>query len=122
MELSHLLFADDTLIFCEASKDQLLHLHWVLMWFEAISRLKINFEKNELISFGRIPIMEELVDILGCKVESLPSKYLRLPLGVTFKLTIVWDLVGEDAKKAHKVEETIPVERGTLNSYQKYLV
>ena len=34
---------------------------------------KINLEKSELISVGRVPIMEELVDILGCKVGSLPS-------------------------------------------------
>ena len=85
------------------------------MWFEVISRLKINLEKSELISIGKVPIMEDLVDILGCKVGSLPSKYLGLPLGV--------GLGGrDDAKKARKMEETIPVQGGTLNSFQKYLV
>ena len=95
VEVSHLLFADDALIFCETSKDQLLHLHWVLMWFKAISGLKINLEKGELISTGRVPIMEELADILGCKMGLLPSKYLGLPLGSTFKSTTMWDLVEE---------------------------
>ena len=41
VEVSHLLFTDDTLIFCRASKDQMTHLCWLLMWFEAISGLKI---------------------------------------------------------------------------------
>ena len=95
VEVSHLLFVEDTLIICEASKDQLLHLHWVLMWFEVISKLKINLEKSELILVGRVPIMEELADILGCKMGLLPSKYLGLPLGSTFKSTTMWDLVEE---------------------------
>ena len=65
------------------------------MWFKAISGLKINLEKGELISTGRVPIMEELADILGCKMGLLPSKYLGLPLGSTFKSTTMWDLVEE---------------------------
>ena len=65
------------------------------MWFEAISGLKINLAKSELILVKRVPIIEELVDILRCKLQALPSKYLGLPFGATFKLTIVWDLVEE---------------------------
>ena len=37
--ISHLLYADDTLIFCEASQEQVVYLGWTLMWFGAISRL-----------------------------------------------------------------------------------
>ena len=47
--ISHLLFADDTMEFCEALEDQMLYLSWVLFWFEASLGLKINLEKSELI-------------------------------------------------------------------------
>ena len=123
VEVSHLLFVEDTLIICEASKDQLLHLHWVLMWFEVISKLKINLEKSELILVGRVPIMEELVDILRCKVGLLPSNYLGLPLGSIFKLTTMWDLVRMQRKLARWKKQYLSKKGGWgFNSYQKYLV
>ena len=34
--VSDLLFADDTLIFCDADAVQLQYLSWTFMWFEAI--------------------------------------------------------------------------------------
>ena len=45
MNISHLLFADDTLVFCEASEEQMTYLSLLLMWSEVISRLKINLDK-----------------------------------------------------------------------------
>jgi hypothetical protein len=39
---SHLLFADDTLIFSDANSKQLRHLRYIFLCFEAVSGLKIN--------------------------------------------------------------------------------
>ena len=47
--VSRLLFADDTLIFCDADLDQLLILHMVLIWFKASFGLKINLGKSKLV-------------------------------------------------------------------------
>lgn len=47
--MSDLLFANTTLVFCEAMQIQMIHLSWLFMWFKDISRLKIILEKSELI-------------------------------------------------------------------------
>jgi len=36
INISHLLFADDTLVFCGASSDHLLYLSMLLLSFEAV--------------------------------------------------------------------------------------
>lgn len=43
---SHLLFMDDTIIFCAAFEEQVTFLCCLLMWFEAIIGLKINLKKK----------------------------------------------------------------------------
>ena len=93
--ISHLLFADDMLVFCEESLDWMTYLSWLLMWFEACLGLKINLEKSELIPVGRVHDIEDLTLELGCKVGGLPSWYLGLPLGASFKSVAVWDGVEE---------------------------
>ena len=34
--ISHLLFADDTIVFYEAKKEDMTYLSWILCWFEAV--------------------------------------------------------------------------------------
>ncbi|WJZ85301.1 hypothetical protein VitviT2T_004846 [Vitis vinifera] len=95
VQISHLLFADDTLVFCKASQDHLTYLSWLLMWFEVVSGLRINLEKSELIPVGRVENIDDLALDFVCKVGSLSSTYLSFPLGAPFKSVIVWDGVEE---------------------------
>ena len=97
--LSHLLFTDDTVVFCEASEDRSLHLSWVLFWFEVSSRLKINLDKSALIPMGAVENVNALATELGCRTGSLPSTYLRLPLGAPHKSVAVWDSIEERMHK-----------------------
>ena len=83
-DLRHLLFADDTPLFCKANSEQLRYLSWVFLWFEAISRLKVNRDKSEAIPVRRVDSLENIVLILGCKIGKLPFSYLGLPLDAPF--------------------------------------
>lgn len=52
VEISQLLFAYDTLVFCEPPLNQLTSLSWLLIWFEVMSGLRVYLEKSELIPMG----------------------------------------------------------------------
>ena len=99
MSVSHLLFAGDTIIFCEARKEQLTALSWILAWFEASSDLRINLAKSVLIPVGEVEEIEELAVELGCRVGSLPIVYLRLPFGAHHKAISIWDGVEEKIRR-----------------------
>ncbi|RVW70288.1 LINE-1 retrotransposable element ORF2 protein [Vitis vinifera] len=99
LNISHLFFADDTIVFCEASKEQVSHLSWILFWFEAASGLRINLAKSEIIPVGEVEDTLELAAELGCRVGSLPSHYLGLPLGVPNRATSMWDGVEERIRR-----------------------
>ena len=97
--VSHLLFADDTLIFCDANIDHLLILRLVLIWFEVVFGLKVNLGKSELVAVGAVPNMDLLVAVLGCKQGFLPLKYLGLPLGAKFKDKSIWNPILEKMER-----------------------
>ena len=97
--ISHLLYADDTIIFCESNSEQLMCLRWTLMWFEAFSGLKINLNKSVIIPLGRVDNVEMLAAELGCGVGSLPTTYLGLPLGAPHRAMGIWDSMEERFRK-----------------------
>ena len=98
-DLLHLLFVDDTLIFCNVNSENLRYLSWVFLWFEVIFGLKVNRDKSKVIPVGSIESLKEGVSVMGCKVGKLPTSYLGLPLGASFKSSRVWDVVEERFRK-----------------------
>ena len=95
LQVTHLLFANDTLVLCDADLGQILFLHLVLLWLEVVSRLKINMGKSELVPVDvvpniavrvdAVPNIAIRVDVLGCKQSSFPMKYLGLSLSANVK-------------------------------------
>ena len=112
IQISHLLFVDDTLVFCEASLNQITFLSWLLIWFETCSGFRINLEKSELILIGWVENINDLALKLGCKVGGVPSHYLGLPLEAPFKYVIVWDGVEERFRKRLAMWETQYISKG----------
>ena len=99
LQVTHLLFVDNTLVLCDANLGQILFLWLVLFWFEVVSELKINMGKSELVPVGVVPNIADMVDVLGCKQGSFPMKYLGLLLGANVKDSSIWNLILEKMKR-----------------------
>jgi hypothetical protein len=97
--VSHLLFADHTIVFCDADPEQLLHLRMVLSCFEVVTGLGVNMAKSELVPVGQVLNLSLLADILCCRIGSLPMSYLGLPLGASFKASSVWNPILEKVER-----------------------
>ena len=52
IRISHLLFTDDTILFCDASREQILSIRLVLTCFQAFTGLKVNVGKSKLSLLG----------------------------------------------------------------------
>ena len=64
--VSHLLFADDTNLFCDADEEQILHVRMLLLCFQAVTGLKVNALKSEVVPIGEVPNIHVLAETLGC--------------------------------------------------------
>ena len=85
VNISHLLFEDDTLVFCGANPDHFCYLRVLFLSFEVVFGLKVNLAKSILVPVGNVDNVDVLAGILGCWTSSSPLKYLGLPLGVCYK-------------------------------------
>ncbi|XP_042939459.1 uncharacterized protein LOC122274487 [Carya illinoinensis] len=99
INISHLLFADDTLIMCEADQRQVQALKALLFCFEAVFGLKVNLDKLELVPIGLVPNTRLLAKTLGCKIASFLMTYLGLPLGSASRASSIWDTVIEKIER-----------------------
>ena len=93
--VSHLLFADDTILFCDAEVEQVLHVRLVLLCFQAVTSLKVNVVKSETVPIGEVNNVHVLAEILGRTVGALPMTYLGMPLGASHKSPSIWNPILE---------------------------
>lgn len=91
MMVSHLQFAADTLIMCKASEEQVKYLRCVIKCFEVVFGLKVNLLKSRMYRVGSMDQIDKLAECLGCSVGHLPTTYLGLPLGVSYKSIVYWN-------------------------------
>ncbi|GMP83957.1 hypothetical protein CsSME_00037684 [Camellia sinensis var. sinensis] len=100
INISHLQFADDTIIFCETEWPEVLIVKRILKCFEIISGLRINFHKSVICGIG-IPddIVQTFASRLNCTYQKLPLKYLGMPLGANPSRRVTSKPVVEKFKK-----------------------
>lgn len=90
-QISHLLFADDCIIFCRATMDEANRVSKVLKDYEDVSGQKLNKEKTSLF-FSKNTKREnkdEIKNLFGAQVIQQHEKYIGLP-----------PMVGREKKKA----------------------
>lgn len=99
--ISHLQLANDTLIFCGENEDHIRNVKAILLCFEVVSGLEINFLKSELIGIIRTEKSKLLqyAEILGCKAGDLPASYLGLPLCLGPVSKSMWNPVVERVER-----------------------
>nr|XP_016470546.1 PREDICTED: uncharacterized protein LOC107792821 [Nicotiana tabacum] len=74
LEITHLLYADDSLVFCDAKEEQVYTI-------------------NEVTNIQR------LAGVLGCQVRNLPTTYLWMPLRAKNRSQELWNEVLERCEK-----------------------
>jgi hypothetical protein len=79
--LSIFQYADDTILFMDHDLEKAMNLKLLLIAFEELSDLKINFHKSEVFCFGEAKDNESQYEqLFGCKKGSFPFKYLGIPM------------------------------------------
>lgn len=79
--ISHLQYADGTLLIREACHENLWVMKTVLRCFELVSGLKVNFFKSSLLGVNvSSTFLSTGADFLNCKVGKVPFCYLGLPV------------------------------------------
>jgi hypothetical protein len=59
----------------------------------------VNLGKSELVAIAEVGNIGNLTAYLGCRVASIPMKYLGLPLGAAYKDTSMWNGVTEQMER-----------------------
>ncbi|KAE8790032.1 hypothetical protein D1007_35712 [Hordeum vulgare] len=100
--VSHLQYADNTMIMVSGSDFDITNLKFLFLCFEEMSGLKINSDKSEVVVRGFSEAEQHrIADNLNCKLASFPVSYLGMPLAESRVLVSGFDLlVGQVTSRA----------------------
>jgi hypothetical protein len=77
----NLQYVDDTLLFMKHDLNAACHLKWLMLCFEKLSGMKINYNKSDMTAINlEEDETQDYVKIFCCKVSLFPFKYLGVPL------------------------------------------
>ena len=94
--MSHLQFADDTILFANFSEEELQTLKSLLLVFGQVFGLKVNLDKSNFFCINLDQNhLSRLALMLDCKALDWPILYLGLPLGGNPIACKFWDSVIE---------------------------
>lgn len=77
----------------------LQYIRVMLVVFEAVSGLKVNWRKSNISPIKEVSSIQTLAGMLGCRVDKLPTVYLGMPLGNRHKDVEIWNSIIEKTMK-----------------------
>lgn len=110
-KITHLQYADDTIIFCPPNMSYLHHIKKALILFQLASGLQVNFHKSSIhgIHVDNSWLLEAARSLL-CKVGVFPITYLGLPIGGNSSRLALWNPI------LKKIESKLATWKGKLLS------
>ena len=80
----------------EHDLDKAMNMKWILLAFEQLSGLKINFHKSELFCFGEAQDFAiQYAELFGCEQGQFPIRYLGISIHYRRLTNAEWKHVEE---------------------------
>ncbi|GAU33402.1 hypothetical protein TSUD_20950 [Trifolium subterraneum] len=93
-------FADDTILMGDCSWDNVRTMKSILRGFELVSGLKINFVKSKLYGINvESSVLAAAATFLDCSYDSIPFKFLGIPVGANPRRKATWKPIVESMEK-----------------------
>ena len=112
-------FLGMTLLFVVIMIEQILNLHCILIWFQLVSGLRVNFTKSSILPVGHLDNIHLLAGVLGCNIDAFPITYLGLPLGANLCRKLFGILLLGNLRKDFQVGSLLIFQKGGNNSHQE---